>query len=153
MHPSFLSPLSLTMYLQLLQKNTLLPLHFRSQRAQCSSSLTFLSTPHSCAALATQERRGSDLGGHPCEVTCRMEACATVSNHFRPPNPPGLRVAHHFRFRSQTHRTRARPTRLDTNAWAIVLALYTTPRTLRRPARLFAPLHTPTNPAHLRCVP
>ncbi|SRR6266702_373538 len=151
MHPSFLSPLSLTMYLQLLQKNTLLPLHFRSQRAQCSSSLTFPSMPHSCAALATQKRHVPDLGGHPCKVTRCTEACTTVSDHFRPPNPPGLRVAHHFC--SRMCHTCMQPTRLNTNAPAIAPALYTTPRTLQRPARPFALLHTPTNPAHLRCVP
>ncbi len=154
MHPSFLSPLSPTiycMYLQLLQKNRLLPSHSRSQRAQCSSSLAFPSVPHSRAALATQARRAPDLGGHPCEVTRRAEACATVSDHFRPLNPTGLRVAHHFR--SRTRRTRARPTRLDTNAPAIAPALYTTPRAPRRPARPLAPLHTPTNSAHLRRVP
>src|SRR6266702_979415 len=74
-----------------------------------------------------------------------------VSDCFRPPNPAGLHVAHHFH--SRTCRTHARPTRLDTNAPAIAPALYTTPRTPRRPARLLAPLHTPTNPAHLRRVP
>src|SRR6266571_7714318 len=102
MHPSFLSPLSLTiysLYLQLLQtrkKNRLLPSRFRSQRAQCSSSLTFPSVPHSCAALATQARRVPDLGGHSCEVTRCAEACATVSDRFQPPDSAGLHVAHHF---------------------------------------------------------
>ena len=123
------------------KKNRLLPLHFRSQRAQCSSSLAFPSVPHSCAALATQVQRVPNLGGHPCEVTRRAEACATVSDCFRPPDPAGLRVAH--RFRSRARRTRARPTRLDTDAPAIAPALYTTPRAPRRPARLLALLTPP----------
>src|SRR6266702_230416 len=133
------------------KKNRLLPLRFRSQRAQCSSSLTFPNVPHSRAALATQARRVPDLGSHPCEATRRAEACVTVSDRFRPPDPAGLHVAH--RFRSRARRTRAQPTRLDSDAPAIAPALYTTPRTPRRPARLLAPLHTPTNPAHLRRVP
>src|SRR6266702_2640857 len=157
MHPSFLSPLSLTiysLYLQLLQKgqkNRLLPSCFRSQRAQCSSSLAFPSVPHSRAALATQARHVPDRGGHPCEVTRRAEACATISDRFRPPNPAGLRIAH--RFRPRARRTLARPTRLDSDMPAIAPALYPTPCAPRRPARPLVPLHTPTNPAHLRHVP
>src|SRR6266702_4556585 len=54
---------------------------------------------------------------------------------------------------SQACRTRARPKKLDSYAPAIVPALYTTPRSPRRPARLLAPLHTPPNPAHLRRPP
>src|SRR6266702_7938696 len=98
MHHSFLSPLSLTiysLYLQLLQlkkKNRLLPSHFRSQRAQCSSSLAFQSMPHSRAALATQARHVSDRGSHPCEVMRHAEVCTTVSDCFRSPNPAGLHV-------------------------------------------------------------
>ena len=133
------------------KKNRLLPLHFRSQRAQCSSSLTFPSVPHSCVALATQVQRVPDLGGHPCEVMHRAEACVTVSDCFWPPNPAGLCVAHHFHF--QAHHTYAWPTRLDSDMLAIAPALYTTPCAPRRPARPLAPLHTPTNPAHLRRVP
>src|SRR6266702_7721985 len=132
-------------------KNRLLPLHFRSQRAQCSSSLTFLSVPHSHAALATQAQRVPDLSSHPCEVTRHAEACATISNRFQPPDPAGLCVAH--RFHPRARRTQAQPTRLDSDAPAIVLALYTTPHAPRRPARLLALLHTPTNPVHLRCIP
>src|SRR6266704_4808312 len=75
-------------------KNRLLPSHFRSQRAQCSSSLAFPSVPHSRAALATQARRVPDLGGHPCEATRRAEACATISDHFQSPVPVGVRAAH-----------------------------------------------------------
>src|SRR6266702_2461655 len=123
------------------KKNRLLPSHFRSQRAQCSSSLAFPGMPHSRAALATQARRVPDLCGHPCEATCHAEACATISDHFQPPDPVGLRAAHCFR--SQARRTRARPTRLDTDAPAITPALYITPRVPRRPARPLAWLHTP----------
>src|SRR6266702_5517979 len=133
------------------KKNRLLPSRFRSQRAQCSSSLAFPSMPHSRAALATQARRVPDRGGHTCEVTRRAEACATVSDHFQPPTPAGLHVAH--RFRPRACRTRARPTRLDSDAPAMAPALYTTPRALQMPARPLAPLHTPTNPAHLRRIP
>src|SRR6266702_2341506 len=128
-------------------KNRLLPSHFRSQRAQCSSSISFRSMPHSPAALATQMRRVPDLGGHPYDVTRRAEVCATVSDHFRPPNPAGLCVAH--RFRSQARCTHVWPTRLNGNH----ADLYTTPCTPWRPARPLALLHTPTNPAHLRHVP
>ncbi len=157
MHPSSLAhpPYYIFLYLQQGKRidfsPRLLPSHFRSQRAQCSSSLAFPSMPHSHVALATQVRRVPDLGGHPCKVTRRTEACTTVSNHFRPPNPAGLCVAHHFRPRAC--RTCAQPTRLDSDAPAIIPALYTTPHALRRPAKLLVPLHTPTNPAHLRCIP
>jgi len=116
-------------------------LRFRSQRAQCSSSLALPSMPHSRAALATQARHAPDLGGHPCEVTRCAEACATVFDHFQPLNSAGLRVAHHFH--SRMRHTCVRPMRLDTNMPAIVLALYTTPHALRRPARPLASLHTP----------
>src|SRR6266702_5623673 len=133
------------------KKNRLLPLRFRSQRAQCSSSLAFPSMLHSRAALATQVRRVPDLAGHPCEVMRHAEACTTVSDRFRPPDPAGLHVAH--RFHSRAHRTRAWPTKLDSDAPATVPAPYTTPRAPRRPARPLVPLHTPTNPAHLRRVP
>jgi len=153
MHPSTLAhpPYYIFLYLQQKKKNRLLPSRFKSQRAQCSSSLTFPSVPHSRTALATQARRVPDLGGHPCEVTRRAEACATSSDCFRPLDPAGLRVAH--RFRSREHRIRAWPTRLDSDTPATAPALYTTPRAPRRPARPLAPLHTPTNPAHLRRVP
>src|SRR6266702_2817506 len=132
-------------------KNRLLPLHFRSKRAQCSSSLTFPSVPHSLVALATQARCTPDIGGHPCKVMRCAVACVTISNHFRPLNPTGLCVAH--RFHSRTRHTRAGPTRLDTNAPVITPALYMTPRAPRRPARPLVPFHTPTNSAHLRCIP
>ncbi|SRR6266702_1191703 len=153
MHPSSLAhpPYYIFPVFTTFTTNRLLPLCFRSQRAQCSSSLTFPSVPHLCAALATRARHVSDLGSHPCKVTHRAEACATVSDHFRPPNPVGLRVAHHFC--SQARPTHAWSTRLDTNTPAITLALYTTPHAPQRPARLLAPLHTPTNPAHLRRIP
>jgi len=88
-------------------KNRLLPSRFRSQRAQCSSLFAFPSVLQSRAALATQARRVPDRDGHPCEVTRRAEACATVSDRLRPPDPVGLSVAHRFRFR--TRRTRPRP--------------------------------------------
>ncbi|SRR6266702_3608077 len=148
MHPSSLAhpPYYIFPVFTTFTTNRLLPSCFRSQRAQCSSSLTFPSMPHSCVALATRARRFPDLGGHPCEVTHRAEACATISNHFRPPNV-GLCVAHHFC--SRARRIHVWSTRLDTNA----PALYTTPRAPQRPARLLVLLHTPTNPAHLRRIP
>src|SRR6266702_8782001 len=106
---------------------------------------------HSRAGLATQARRVPDLSGHPCEVTRRAEACATVSDRFRPPDPAGLRVAHCFR--SRACRTRAQPTKLDSDTPATAPATYATPRTPQRPARPLVLLHTPTNPAHLRHIP
>jgi|SRR6266702_2090053 len=154
MHPSSLAHppyYILYVFTTFTKKNRLLPSRFRSQRVQCSSSLTFPSVPHSRAALATQARLVPDLGGHPCEVTCHVEACATVSDHFRPPDPTGLRVAHCFRSRARC--TRARPMRLDTDVPAIAPALYTTPRAPWRPAKPLVLLHTPRNPAHLRRVP
>src|SRR6266702_1649817 len=131
MHPSSLAlpPYYIFLYLQLNKKNRLLPSRSRSQRAQCSSSV-FPSQPHSRAALATQARRVPDRGGHPCEVTRRAEACATISNHLRPPDHVGLHVAH--RFRSRARCTRTRPTKLDPDVPAIAPALYTTPRAPRR---------------------
>src|SRR6266702_2936389 len=97
MHPSSLAhpPYYIFPVFTTFTTNRLLPLCFRSQRAQCSSSLTFPSMPHSCAALVTRARRIPNLGGHPCEVMHCAEACTTVSDHFQPPNA-GLRVAHHF---------------------------------------------------------
>src|SRR6266702_4671440 len=156
MHPSSLAPSPYYIFpvfttFTTWKKNRLLPLRFRSQRAQCSSFLTFPNVPHSCAALATQARRVPDLGGHPYEVTHRAEVCTTISNHFQPPDPVGLHVAHCFC--SRARRTHAQPMRLDSNVLAIALALYTIPRAPWRPARPLAPLHTPTNPAHLRRVP
>src|SRR6266702_80815 len=108
-------------------KNSLLPSCFISQRAQCSSSLTFPNVLHLRVALATQARRVPNLSGHPCEVTRRAEACATVSDHFQPPDPVGLRVAH--RFCPRARRTRAWPTKLDSDTPAIAPTLYTTSRT------------------------
>src|SRR6266702_1524529 len=67
MHPSSLAHLPLLYIscilqpLQLWTNNRLLPLRFRSQRAQCSSSLAFPSVLHLRAALATQARRVPDL--------------------------------------------------------------------------------------------
>ncbi len=57
----------------------------------------FPSVPHSRAALATQTRRVPNPNGHLYEVTCRAEACVTVSDPFRPPNCIGLYAAHRFR--------------------------------------------------------
>ncbi|SRR6266702_4882685 len=153
MHPSSLAhpPYYIFPVFTTFTTNRLLPSRFRSQRAQCSSSLTFPRVTHSCAALATRARHIPDLGSHSCEVTCHAEACATVSDHFRPPNPAGLHVAHHFC--SRACHTHVWSTRLDTNTPAIAPALYTMPRAPQRPTRLLAPLHTPTNPAHLRHVP
>src|SRR6266702_97413 len=62
-----------------------------------------------------------------------------------------LSVAHLLH--SQACHTHAWPKRLNSNMSATALALYTTPHALQRPARLLVPLHTPTNPAHPRCVP
>ncbi len=47
-------------------------------RAQSGSPFAFLSMPHSCAALATQERRFTELGGHFSNFWCRAEACTIV---------------------------------------------------------------------------
>jgi len=152
MHPSTLAhpPYYIFLYLQLNKKNRLLPSCSRSQRAQCSSSM-FPSQLHLHVALVTQAQHVPDRGGHPCEVTRRAEACATISNHLRPPDHVGLHVAH--RFRSRARCTRTRPTKLDPDVPAIAPTLYTTSRAPRRPARPLVPLHTPTNPAHLRRVP
>src|SRR6266702_5651365 len=87
--------------------------------------LVFPRVPHLCAAFTTQTRRVPDPGGHPCEVTRRAEACAIVSDHFRPPNCIGLHAAHHFR--SWACRTCTQPYPFELDTPAIVLALYTTP--------------------------
>src|SRR6266702_1642053 len=86
------------MYLQLLQemKNWTSHLAFQTSESSVQLILVFPSVLHLCAALTTQTRRVPDPGGHPCEVTRRAEACATVSDHFRPPNCIGLHAAHHF---------------------------------------------------------
>ncbi|KAH9033840.1 hypothetical protein EDB84DRAFT_1596121 [Lactarius hengduanensis] len=50
-------------------------------------------TPHLCAALANRTRRVPDFGGHLYNVSCRAEACATVSNHLQltdPVPPPDI---------------------------------------------------------------
>src|SRR6266702_4205484 len=98
MHPSSLAhpPYYIFPVFTTFTTNRLLPSCFRSQRAQCSSSLAFPSMPHSCMALATQAQHVPDLGGHPCKVMRRMEACMTISDCFQPPDPAGLYVAHHF---------------------------------------------------------
>src|SRR6266702_3511729 len=142
------------MYLQLLQemKNWTSHLAFQTSESSVQLILVFPSVLHLCAALMTQMQCVPNPDGHPCEVTHRAEACATVSDHFRPPNCIGLHAAHHFRSWACHTCTRPWPFELDTPA--IVLALYTTPRApRRRPARPLVPLHTPTNPAHLRRVP
>ncbi len=54
------------------------PFSSRVCRAQSGSPFAFLSMPHSCAALATRERRFTELGGHFSNVWCRAEARAIV---------------------------------------------------------------------------
>src|SRR6266571_7859988 len=105
MHPSSLAhpPYYIFPVFTTFTTNKLLPLCFRSQRAQCSSSLAFPSMPPSRAALVTQGRRVPDLGGHPCEATHHAEACTTISDHFQSPVPVGVHAAHCFH--SQARRT------------------------------------------------
>ncbi|KAI9454242.1 hypothetical protein BJY52DRAFT_1417955 [Lactarius psammicola] len=49
---------------------------------------------HLRAALATQVQRIPDRGGHSYNFTHHAEACVIASDHFRPPDPSGLRAAH-----------------------------------------------------------
>ena len=131
--------LQLTIYSCIYNKNRLLP------SFQTSESLVQLTPciPES-ATLVCGLSDSSTMRSQPWQPPLRSYAwCGSVRNHFRlprPPDPAGLCAAHSFH--SQARRTCARPVRLDTNALAIALALYTTPRAPWRPTRPLA-LFTP----------
>jgi len=56
-------------------------------RAQNGSFLALPSVPHLHAAVATQEKRVSEIGHHPYKLSCRSEACATASAASYLPGP------------------------------------------------------------------
>jgi hypothetical protein len=95
--PSFLDCLAMLLVynacnytLDLREFSTLLPSHFRSLRALCSSPLAFLTVPHPCAALAKRTRRVPDPSGRSCKVLYSAEARMDLSV----PASLELRVAH-----------------------------------------------------------
>ncbi|KAH8989006.1 hypothetical protein EDB86DRAFT_2005077 [Lactarius hatsudake] len=59
----------------------------RTKDTMSKQRLGFPSVPHPRAALVTQARRVTDQGDRLCEVSRPAEACATVSDHLRPPDP------------------------------------------------------------------